>query len=430
MAGAKLGRSVGTLDGMRDKELYAAILGIRSPWQVTAVDLDPKAEEVCVRIAAGSGTRFTCPTCGKDCPGYDSRPRRWRHLDTCQFKTILEADVPRVQCTEHGVLQIEVPWAAPNSGFTAMMEALIIDWLRETSISAVSRLMRLSWDQIDTVMKNAVQRGLERRTIGALRNVCVDETSFQKRHEYVTVVSDQAGHVLYVSDGRDQAALDGFWASLRPEQKATLESVAMDMCQAYIRSTREHVPGADSKIAFDRFHVARAINDAVNDVRKREHRELMERGDDILTGSKYVWATNPENRSQRQNTLFELMQGLGLKVARAFAMRETARGLWGYVTRGWALRGWKRWIGWALRSRLEPMKRVARMVQRNLWGIVNAIVLKVSNAQAESINSKIQWVKRMACGFRNRDRFRNAIYFHCGNLDLYPNGLRPTHTTS
>lgn len=415
---------------MRDKELYAAILGIRSPWQVTNVDLDPKAEEVCVRIEAAGGTRFTCPTCGKQCPGYDSRLRRWRHLDTCQFKTILEADVPRVQCAEHGVLQIDVPWAAPNSGFTAMMEALIIDWLREASISAVSRLLRLSWDQIDTVMQNAVHRGLERRTLGEIRNVCVDETSFQKRHEYVTVVSDQAGHVLYVSDGRDQAAIDGFWTSLSPAQLAAIESIAMDMSHAYIRSAREHVPDAESKIAFDRFHVARAIGDAVNDVRKREHRERIAVGDDILTGSKYVWLSNPENRSQRQDTLFYLMQDLGLKVARAFALKETARGLWNYATRGWALRGWTKWIAWALRSRLEPMKRVAQMIKRHLWGILNAIVLGVSNAQAESINSKIQWVKRMACGFRNRDRFRNAIYFHCGNLDLYPNALCPTHTTS
>jgi transposase len=311
-----------------------------------------------------------------------------------------------------------------------MMEALIIDWLQETSISGVARLMRLTWDQIDTVMQNAVRRGLERRKLGEIRSVCVDETSFQKRHEYVTVVSGQAGHVLYVSDGRDQAALDGFWESLSPAQLAAIESVAMDMCHAYIRSAREHVPDADAKIAFDRFHVARAINDAVNDVRKREHHERLAQGDDILTKSKYVWLSNPDNRSQRQETLFELMKGLGLKVARAFAMKETARGLWGYLTHGWAKRAWSKWISWVMHSGLEPMKRVARMVKRHLWGILNAIVLKVSNAQAESINAKIQKVKRMACGFRNRDRFRNAIYFHCGNLDLYPNGLRPTHTTS
>jgi transposase len=416
---------------MRDHELYAAILGVQLPWQVTNVTLDPQAEEVRVVIEAAQGTRFPCPQCKQPCPGYDARRRSFRHLDTCQFKTILEADVPRIQCSEHGVLQIDVPWAEPNSGFTALMEALIIDWLREASILAVSRRMRLSWDQIDGVMQRAVRRGLSRRKLSGIQHVGVDETSFQRRHEYVTIVSDQqGGGVLHVADGRSQEALDGFWKELTPEQLAAIESVAMDMCAAYVRSAREHVPGADEKIAFDRFHVARAINEAVNEVRKREHRELSAEGDTTLARTKYVWLTNPENHSQRQGTIFELLKDVGLKVARAWAIKETARGLWNYATRGWALRAWRKWISWAARCRLEPMARVARMVKGHLWGILNAIVLRVTNAGAESVNAKVQWIKDTACGFRNRERFKNAIYFHCGKLDLYPASLRATHTTS
>ena len=121
----------------------------------------------------------------------------------------------------------------------------------------------------------------------------------------------------------------------------------MDMCAAYIRSVREHVPGADEKIAFDRFHVARAINEAVNEVRKREHKELLAQGDPTLTKTKHVWLTNPENMSERQEGIFELLKDVGLKVARAFAIKETARGLWSYVTRGWAARAWSKWISWA-----------------------------------------------------------------------------------
>ena len=415
---------------MRDKELYAAILGIRAPWQVVSVELDPKAEEVRVAISAQPGAHFTCPQCGNECPGYDTRKRSWRHLDTCQFKTVLEADVPRVSCSDHGVVQIDVPWAEPNSGFTALMEALVIDWLRESSISAVARRMRLTWDQIDGVMQRAVRRGLLRRTKRTVKHVAVDETSFQKRHEYVTVVSDQNGGVLHVGDGRTQEALDAYWRSLDAESLAALESVAMDMCQAYIQSTLRHVPDAPSKIAFDRFHVARAINVAVDEVRRREHRELAAAGNPTLKRTKYVWLTNPEDHNELQGAIFELLNDIGLKVARAWAMKETARGLWNYVTRGWAKRAWDKWIGWAMRSRLEPMKRAAKMVKAHLWGILNAIVLKVTNARAESINAKIQWIKSTACGFRNRQRFKNAIYFHCGNLDLYPATLRPTHTNS
>jgi transposase len=174
---------------MRDKELYAAILGIQLPWQVTSVALDPEGEEVRVMIQAPKGTPFPCPQCKEPCPGYDSRPRTFRHLDTCQFKTFLEVDVPRVECRQHGVLQIEVPWAEPGSGFTALMEALVIDWLQEASIRAVARRMDLTWDEVDGVMQRAVKRGLARRRLEGIRHVGVDETSFQRRHEYVTIVS-------------------------------------------------------------------------------------------------------------------------------------------------------------------------------------------------------------------------------------------------
>jgi len=419
------------LAAMHDKDLYAAILGIRSPWSVSSVELDAKSEQVSVLIEARAGSAFVCPTCGQPSPGYDTRRRSWRHLDTCQFKTILVAEVPRVRCAEHGVLQITVPWAEPSSGFTALMEALIIDWLKEASIQAVARRMHLSWDQIDGVMQRAVQRGLARRKLGPLARLCVDETSFQKRHEYVTVVTDlEGGGVVYVADGRKQASLDGFWAALTPQQLEAIEAVAMDMCAPFIRSTKEHVPGADHKICFDRFHVARAINDAVNTVRKQEHRELSAMGDPVLKGTKYVWAKNPENRTEVQDSMFHHLKDSGLKVAKAWAIKELARSLWSYATRGWARRAWQKWIAWAQRCRLEPMRRVARMVKEYLWGILNAIKLGATNATGESINAKIQRVKDRACGFRNRERFRNAIYFHCGGLDLYPDALRATHTTS
>lgn len=417
--------------GMRDKDLYATILGIRSPWQVTTVDLNPQSQEVCVTIESAADATLSCPSCGKASPRYDSRRRSWRHLDTCQFKTLLVADVPRIECSEHGVVQVHVPWAEPGSKFTALMEALIIDWLKEASIDAVARQMRLSWDQIDGVMQRAVARGLKRRVFGPLARLCVDETSFQKRHEYVTVVTDSVtSAVIHVADDRKQSSLDEFWQTLTPEQLEAIEVVAMDMCRAFINSTRKHVPGADKKIAFDRFHVARAINDAVNTVRKQEHRELSAQNYPILTGTRAVWLTNPENHTETQDSLFRFLKDTGLKVGRAWAMKELARGLWGYVTRGWAERGWKKWISWVMHSRLEPMKRVAKMVREHLWGILNAVVTKATNATAESINAKIQWIKYMACGFRNRERFRNAIYFHCGKLDLYPGTLRVTHTTS
>jgi transposase len=127
---------------------------------------------------------------------------------------------------------------------------------------------------------------------------------------------------------------------------------------------------------------------------------------------------------------FKILQEKSLRTGRAWALKECAMGLWHYAMRGWARKAWKAWIAWARRSRLEPIKKVAAMIRDHLKGIINAIVHGVTNAASESVNSKIQWIKRMACGFRNRARFHNAIYFHLGGLDLYPDSADPTHTNA
>jgi transposase len=340
-------------------------------------------------------------------------------LDTCQYRTILIAEVPRVRCREHGVRQVRVPWAEEGSRFTALFEALVIDWLQIGTIRAVAEQLGLSWDAVDGIMQRAVRRGLERREQARPKKVGVDETSFQRRHEYVTVVSD-GKHVLWLSDGRKREALDGFWSSLSAEARGEVESVSMDMWAPYIAATEAQVPGAVDKIAFDKFHVAWHLSQAVDKVRRREHRQLSEAGDQALKGTKYMWLRNPESLSVEQCEIFEAIQSRALKTARAWAIKEAAMELWSFADRATAEKAWKAWYGWAIRSRLEPIKRVAKMVRRHLRGIINAILLGVTNARAEGLNSAIQWLKSSARGFRNRERFRNAIYFRLGGLDLYP----------
>jgi transposase len=392
---------------MRDTDLYAQILGLKAPWQVAAVSVDSVAGEVTVRVGAAAGTVWNCPKCGKPAPGYDHRTRRWRHLDTCQFKTILEADVPRLQCAEHGVLTIDVPWAEPGSGFTSLFEALVIDWLKEASIKAVATQLRLSWNAIDGVMTRAVKRGLARRDAIAPRYLSVDETSFQKRHEYVTVVTDQeGGRVLYVADDRKTESLEGFYESLSEAQKEAVEGIAMDMWPAYINTTKKHIPGAAEKIAFDKFHVAKYLGEAVDKVRRQEHRALLQLGREDLKGTKYDWLMNPDNMTRAQRKQFAVLRDSTLKTARAWAIKELAMGLWHYRSRTWAEKGWESWLAWAMRSRLEPVKSAAKTIKRHLWGIINAVVLKLHNGHAESMNSRIQRIKRRACGFRSRERFR------------------------
>lgn len=412
---------------MRDTQLYAQILGIAPPWKVTNVDLDLAHDEVRGRVEH-AGEALACPDCGQACPGYDRRPRRWRHLDTCQYRTILIADVPRVNCPEHGVKQVTLPWAAPGGRFTALFETLVIDWLREASIAAVARRLKLSWDEVDTIMQRAVTRGLSRRELAPPAHAAVDEVSQRRGHDYLTIVSDRGrGCVLHVEPQRKRASLEAFYEQLGEAGCAAIESVTMDMWQPYIAATEAHVPGAAQKIAFDKFHVAQHLGEAVDQVRRREHKRLMAEGDDRLKGTRYHWLKHPANVSDRAwNGRFAALRESTLKTARAWAIKEEAMQLWDYRSRTWAHKAWRRWHGWAIRSRLEPVKRAARMIKRHVHGIVNAVVLRATNALAESINGRIQRVKRMACGFRNTTRFQRAIYFHLGDLDLHPASI--THT--
>jgi transposase len=198
-----------------------------------------------------------------------------------------------------------------------------------------------------------------------------------------------------------------------------------------IQATRRHVPDAENKIAFDRFHVAGTLGKAVDLVRREEHRELLQEGDLRLTGTKYQWLRSDDgNSDERWRQRFAALKTSTLRTARAWAIKQAAAGLWRYTVRGWAVKAWNRWLGWAQRSRLKPVLNAARTIRRHLWGILNAVVLDTTNAKSESTNAAIQRIKRMACGFRNRERFRNAIYFHLGGLDLYPALPDATHTDS
>jgi len=168
---------------MRDRGLHERILGLPAPWHVEDVELREDAREVIVKVGLRRPVELACPKCGEAMDGYDHRRRSWRHLDTCQYKTIIKADVPHGQCRTHGVRQIEVPWAEERSRFTALFEALAIDWLRETSQLAVARRLKLTWAEVHGIMDRAVARGLARREQEVIPFLGIDETSFQKRQE-------------------------------------------------------------------------------------------------------------------------------------------------------------------------------------------------------------------------------------------------------
>jgi transposase len=407
---------------MQDKELYEKLLGLNAPWKVESVDLRVDQSKVTVVLAHERLARFACPECGIECPTYDHRRREWRHLDTCDFITMVQADVPRVECREHGVRQTTVAWAESFSGFTAMFEALAISWLKVSPINAVSERMKISWDEAWGIMVRAVRRGVERRHLAAIEEFAIDETSFQKRHEYVTVLVDRKrGVVIDVLDDRKKKTLKD-WLVSNKSQLSEVRSISMDMWQPYINAVREVVDGAEEKICFDRFHIASYFGKAIDKVRAAEHRGLSREGASPLTKTKHDWLRTKSNGGYKDKRSFLRLTRMNLKTARAWRIKEAANGLWSYSYRKVAARNWKALLGWIARCRLDPMIRVGRMVRRYLWGILNAIMHRVTNAIAESINATIQKIKARACGFRNRARFKTAILFHEGGLSMLPNG--------
>lgn len=406
---------------MRDTDHYSRLLGIKSPWSVSFVELDEEALTVKLFVRCDIAKRLRCPECRKECPRYDSRRRSWRHLDTMQFKTFIEAEVPRVSCPDHGILTVRVPWAEDSSRYTVLFESHVIDLLLDMSISAVARHIRLSWTAVDGIMQRAVDRGLDRRSRVAPVHLSVDETSYQKRHEYVTVVSDQtSGAVLYVADDRSKESLAGYFASLTDSEREGIRSVSMDMWGAYISVVKQYLARASELICFDKFHVAKYLGMGLDAVRKAEHRELMAEGNDILKRTRFRWLENPETMDPKHWPTFRQLRDSSLRTAIAYSIKEHAMSLWNYVSRTWARKAWQNWIDRATSSGLKQMVKVGYTVSDYLWGIINAIVLKRDNAIAENMNGRIQRVKSRACGYRNRERFRRVIMFYLGKLDLHP----------
>jgi transposase len=407
---------------MRDTELYRQLLGLESPWTVTRVELAVKEQRVDIWAGHPDGARWPCPDCGTTLALYDhAEERAWRHLDSCQFQTYLHARPPRVQCPTHGVRQVRLPWAEARARFTTLFERLAIDVLLETDILGATRILRISWDEAWHLQERAVARGQRAKGPQAPRHLGVDEKAAAKGHRYLTLVCDlEQATVEYIADDRKQASLDGYFQGLTDQQRAGIKAIAMDMWEPFIQSVGTQLPDGASKIVFDRFHIMGHMGDAVDQVRKREHRILRAAGDATLTGSKYLWLYGAERMPEQYQNRFLVLQALNLKTARAWAIKETLRQLWSYRRTGWAERHWTSWYFWATHSRLQPVIDVARLIKRHLPNVLTYFTHRITNAVSEGLNSKIQTIKKRAYGFRNREHFKTAIYFHCGGLSLHP----------
>ena len=400
---------------------YSLLLGLVPPWLVANVNLDMANRLVEIEVLWPTDHEVECPECGKSCSIKDHREERsWRHLDTMQFQTTIKSRVPRSECPEHGVKTVSVPWAGRNSRFTLLFERFAIDvMIAAKSIKNAAKLLGLSWDQVHLIQSRAVERGLSRRELDEIKYVGIDEKSFLKGHKYASLMVDIGGErVLDVVEGRTLEAANQLWEKLPADTRVGIDAVAMDMWDAFITSTKTNAPQAD--IVHDKFHISKYLSEAVDKVRRQEHKDLMADSDETLKGAKYLFLKRPENLNAKESERFKSLRIDALKVGRAWSIKELFSEFWTYTYKGSAKKFFDQWFWWATHSRLKPMVQVAKILKRHLGNILTYLQHRITNAMTEGFNSKIQSIKANARGYRNFANYRIAILFYCGKLQLHP----------
>ena len=251
--------------------------------------------------------------------------------------------------------------------------------------------------------------------------VGIDEKSFAKGHSYMTLLYDlDNSTVEAIAEGKDEDAANACFSELSSKQIDGIQAIAMDMSSAFVKSAKANIPLAEDKIVHDRFHVMKLANEAVDKVRRREHRQLQQEGDHRLTGTKYLWLKGQENLSEKQASQFAAVYSQQLDTSKAWGYKEILRDVWNHDTTEEATLFFKEWYRSVIHTKLEPMKKVARTIKERLPNVVSFCKHEITNAVAEGINSKIQSIKRRVGGYRNKENFKTAILFYCGGLDLVP----------
>lgn len=406
---------------MKDTELYEQLLGLSKPWSVSRVELELDKSLVTVHVECAKGTVWGDPETGQDrahIHGWEERS--WRHLDTCQMETRIVARVPRLKYKSGRVEEAVVPWAERFSRITVMMEAFVLRLLQAASnVSRVATLMRLDWHTINKVLQRSVERGLARRRAEPIRYLGLDEKSFGRGHQYASVLTDlDRSRVLDVTrDRKTQDAVD-LLKTLTPEQRGGVRAVAIDMWPGYMSAVRQTL--ANAAIVHDKFHVVKYLNDAVDRVRRTEHKSLRAQGDSTLTGTKYAWLRQFDDKRSAEAREFRVLYQTNLKTSRAWTLKESFAAFWDYRQPAAAQNFFDAWSTRAMRSRIEPVKKVTLMLRRHNEGLINFTRHHITNAAAEGFNSVIQTIKANARGFRSFENFRVRILFFCGKLDLMP----------
>jgi transposase len=400
---------------MRDVDLFQQALGLVAPWHVVESSFDAERRRLELRIDFERGATFACPECAVErCPVHDTVEKSWRHLDFFQHQAYLTARVPRVRCPEHGVRQVAVPWARAGSGFTLLFEALVMALAKEMPVAAIAGLVGEHDTRLWRIVHHYVEQARARQDLSQVSRLGVDETSFRRGQDYVTVFADiDRGAAIFATPGRDAATYQAFVAELeahggRAEQ---ITEVCQDLSEAFLSGALEQLPEAE--ITFDRYHVKAQLSKAVDRVRRAERAEHGE----LLKHSRYLWLRRPEKLSERQRERLDALLRQPLKTARAYRWMLKFDHVY-ELSVDEAEHYLRAWCRGARRSRLDPIIDFADMVGEYWLGIVRWFESRITNGLLEGLNSLVQAAKRRARGYRSTRNYIAMIYLTVGKLDL------------
>lgn len=349
------------------------------------------------------------------------RDRTWRALDVCGVKLMLEYDLRRVNCATCGVRAELVPWADPDSQFSYAFEQQTAYLAQKCDRTSVSTTMRIAWYTVGTIVERVVKRERRNDPLDGLTHIGVDELSYKKHHQYITVVVNLlTGAVVWAHPGKNAKTLEQFFTDLGPGRCGKLELVAIDMSEAYISAVTAAVPQA--KLVFDRFHVQRLVHDALDKVRREEVAAWGVSSPQGKGLKKTRWALqkNPWNLTPMERGKVSFIQRANKSLYRAYLLKESLAAILDGRQINVARGKLSEWITWALRSRLAPFHKAAKTIQKHIEGILAYVQTRFSNGPTEGLNGKIRTLTRRSFGFHRAESLIAFIFLCCSGIDLIP----------
>ncbi len=404
---------------MNSEALFNLALGLQSPWEVREVKFAETDGRNALYLQIGfiRGAKFPDQT-GALCGVHDTVSRQWQHLNFFEHACYLQCDVPRIKDSAGKVKTVPVPWARPESGFTLMFEAMVMALIeREMPINRVAELLRVHPHRVWKVFKHWVGEARANDTCSEITQLGIDETSTRKGHHYVTLGVDMvARRVIHVTEGRDKEAVKSIKQHLASKNVSAeqIKQVSIDMSPAFIAGVEEHF--TEAKLTFDRFHVVKLLNEAMDRVRKTERKEH-----DLLKGHKYTFLKNKDKLSEKKRVELDELITLYPKLGAAYRLKTLFHDLWEMPTKEDAQAFLIQWCAEVRFAKLHAFEPFIKTLIAHWYGILHYIESKLTNGLLEGINNKVQLAKRRARGYRNTSNFIDMIYFLCGKLDFnYP----------